>query len=64
MPFVWTADPDKIIAGAARGHQVMESIRQAKAEHKTASDPIANTNRPLAMREPSTQAIRDDVFAR
>jgi hypothetical protein len=26
-PVVWTADPDKIIAGAARGHQVMESIR-------------------------------------
>jgi hypothetical protein len=42
----------------------MESIRQPKAEHKTASDPIANTNRPLAMREPSTQAIPDDVFAR
>jgi hypothetical protein len=26
-PFVWTADPDKIIAAAARGHQVPESIR-------------------------------------
>ncbi len=26
-PFVWTADPDKIIAAAARGHQVLESIR-------------------------------------
>jgi hypothetical protein len=25
--FVWTADPDKIIAAAARGHQVLESIR-------------------------------------
>ena len=25
-PFVWTADPDKIIAGAARGRQVVESI--------------------------------------
>ena len=25
-PFVWTADPDKIIAAATRGHQVMESI--------------------------------------
>ena len=25
-PFVWTVDPDKIIA-AARGHQVLESIR-------------------------------------
>ena len=23
-PFVWTADPDKIIAAAARGHQVLE----------------------------------------
>ena len=26
-PFVWTADPDKIIAAAARRHQVLESIR-------------------------------------
>jgi hypothetical protein len=26
-PFVWTADPDKIIAAAARGHQVLASIR-------------------------------------
>jgi hypothetical protein len=26
-PFVWTADPDKIIAAAERGHQVLESIR-------------------------------------
>jgi transposase len=25
-PFVWTADPDKIIAAAARGHQVLDSI--------------------------------------
>jgi hypothetical protein len=25
--FVWTADLDKIIAAAARGHQVLESIR-------------------------------------
>ncbi len=24
-PFVWTADPDKIIAAAARGHQVLDS---------------------------------------
>jgi len=26
-PFVWTADPNKIIAAAARGHQALESIR-------------------------------------
>jgi transposase len=26
-PFVWTTDPDKIIAAAARGHQVLGSIR-------------------------------------
>ncbi|MGF7056241.1 hypothetical protein GGC47_005457 [Bosea sp. OAE752] len=26
-PFVWTADSDKIIAAAARGHQMLESIR-------------------------------------
>ena len=26
-PFVWTADPNKIIAASARGHQVLESIR-------------------------------------
>jgi hypothetical protein len=26
-PFVWTADPDKIIAAAARGHQVPTSVR-------------------------------------
>ena len=25
-PFVWTADPDKIIAAAARGRQVLDSI--------------------------------------
>jgi hypothetical protein len=25
-PFVWTADPDKILA-AARGHQALEAIR-------------------------------------
>lgn len=25
-PFVWTADPDKIIAAVKRGHQVLESI--------------------------------------
>jgi hypothetical protein len=27
QPFVWTAEPDKIIAAAARGHPVLESIR-------------------------------------
>jgi transposase len=26
-PFVWIADPDKIIVAAARGHQVLASIR-------------------------------------
>jgi hypothetical protein len=26
-PFVWTADPDKIIAAASRGRQVLASIR-------------------------------------
>ncbi len=26
-PFVWTADPDKIIAAATRGLQVLDSIR-------------------------------------
>jgi transposase len=25
-PFIWTADPDKIIAAAKRGHQVLDSI--------------------------------------
>ena len=25
-PFVWTADPDRIIAAVKRGHQVLESI--------------------------------------
>ena len=25
-PFVWTADPDRIIAAVRRGHQVLESI--------------------------------------
>jgi hypothetical protein len=25
-PFVWKADPDKIIAAAARGHQTLDSI--------------------------------------
>ena len=26
-PFVWTADPDKIIAAVKRGHQALDSIR-------------------------------------
>jgi hypothetical protein len=26
-PFIWRADPDAIIAAAARGHQVLETIR-------------------------------------
>jgi transposase len=26
-PFVWAADPDKIIAAAARGHQVLDLMR-------------------------------------
>jgi hypothetical protein len=26
-PFVWTADPDKIIAAATRRHQMLDSIR-------------------------------------
>jgi hypothetical protein len=25
-PFVWTADPDKIIAAVRRGHQMLDSI--------------------------------------
>ena len=25
-PFVWTADPDKIIAAVKRGHQVLDSL--------------------------------------
>src|SRR6201998_3191931 len=25
-PFIWTADPDKIIAAVRRGHQVLDSI--------------------------------------
>jgi hypothetical protein len=25
-PFVWTADPDAIIAAASRGYQVLDSI--------------------------------------
>ena len=25
-PFVWTADPDKIIAAVKRGHQMLDSI--------------------------------------
>ena len=27
-PFVWTADPDKIIAAVSRGYQKLESIQQ------------------------------------
>ena len=26
-PFIWTADPDKIIAAVRRGHQALDSIR-------------------------------------
>jgi hypothetical protein len=26
-PFVWTADPDKIIAAVRRGHQALDSVR-------------------------------------
>ena len=29
-PFVWTADPDKIIAAAKCGHQMLDSIRQGR----------------------------------
>ena len=29
-PFVWKADPDKIIAAAARGHQTLDSIQLAE----------------------------------
>jgi len=25
-PFIWTADPDKIIQAVRRGHQVLDSI--------------------------------------
>jgi hypothetical protein len=25
-PFIWTADPDKIIAAVRRGHQVLDSL--------------------------------------
>ena len=28
-PFVWTADPDKIIAAAVRGRQVLDSIQSS-----------------------------------
>jgi hypothetical protein len=26
-PFIWTADPDKIMAAVRRGHQALDSIR-------------------------------------
>ena len=29
-PFVWTADPDKIIAAVRRGHQMLNSIPLAR----------------------------------
>src|SRR5665213_2645903 len=44
-----TSPAQTIRASGPRPHQ--------QAEHKTASDPIANISRPLAMREPSTQDI-------
>jgi transposase len=25
-PFIWTADPDKIVAAVRRGHQVLDSV--------------------------------------
>jgi hypothetical protein len=30
-PFIWTADPDKIIAAVKRGHQVLDSIHQGSS---------------------------------
>src|SRR5665213_504434 len=45
-----TSPAQTIRASGPRPHQ--------QAEHKTASDPIANISRPLAMREPSTQDVR------
>jgi hypothetical protein len=30
-PFVWTADPDQIIAAVRRGYQVLDSIHQIAA---------------------------------
>jgi hypothetical protein len=26
-PFVWTADPDRVLAAIKRGHQALESVR-------------------------------------
>jgi hypothetical protein len=32
-PFVWTADPDKIIAAVRRGHQALDAIHVAQIIH-------------------------------
>ena len=44
---------------SSANHQGQRLTPRKQAEHKTASDPIANISRPLAMREPSTQDVGD-----
>ena len=34
-PFVWTADPNKIIAAVKRGHQVLESIYRGQGSTRS-----------------------------
>jgi hypothetical protein len=36
-PFVWTADPDKIIAAVKRGHQTLDSIHYSLVRCRTTS---------------------------
>ncbi len=42
---------------SSANHQGQRLTPRKQAGHKTASDPVANISRPLAMREPSTQDI-------
>ena len=42
-PFVWTADPNKIIQAVRRGHQVLDSIHSQVSEDIAASESMSRT---------------------
>ena len=64
-PFTWTADPDKIIAAASRGHQRLDSMHQCGRpfSHIARPDPLCSRDsaRPCARcagRGPVRQSAR------
>ena len=56
-PFVWTADPDKIIAAVKRGHQMLDSIHWTQCESYLLKG--SNSSNPsLSMSNPSLREVR------